>query len=126
MSVLPDFIPPSAAETPEPKQANNAFSNFSGFSSPSPADNETLANVPLAAKLRAYGKPWPLEIEGKVVCWLVPDEEAAKRCDANEAVYTAAEAEIMATLDAKGAQLFHKLKNKFGGPIGSDIDPSQM
>ena len=52
-----------------------------------------LAGLPLAAKLHAYGEPFPLMVNGRVAAWLVPDERS--RIKASEPVYTAVEVERM-------------------------------
>lgn len=60
---------------------------------------DDLDGLPLAAKLRAYGKPYPLMVDGRVAAWLVPDAEA--KVEKSEPVYTATE--VIAV--AKGERL---------------------
>lgn len=100
MSVLPDFIMPDVAKAANPAKACPHFSNFSNFSRGTDQEIEKSDSRSLAAKLRAYGLPYPLTVEGRIACWLVPDDEAAKRNDADEPTYTAADIEKLVRLDA--------------------------
>lgn len=77
-----------------------------------------LTDLPLAAKLRAYGEPWPLCVDGRVAAWLVPDDGVAKLAELSEPVYTAEEVETAATLPAEDVQRLHGLKCHFRGRIG--------
>lgn len=81
------------------------------------AARQRLSELPLTDKLRIYGKPWPLEINGRVVCWLVADDEAAEACNKAEPVYTAAEVQHMAKLPAEDVREIHELKSRFGGTV---------
>lgn len=61
-----------------------------------------MARLPLAAKLRAYGEPFPLLVSGRVVAWLVPDADTTPKKD--EPVYTAAEAVALGRAQTGGEQ----------------------
>lgn len=83
---------------------------------------QRIAELPLAAKLRIYGRPWPLKIDGRVVCWLVADDAAAKGCNKPEPVYAAAEVEHMAALPPTDVQQIHKLKARFDVTVSKPDD----
>lgn len=61
-----------------------------------------MARLPLAAKLRAYGEPFPLLVSGRVAAWLVPDADVTPKKD--EPVYTAAEAVALGRAQTGGDQ----------------------
>lgn len=117
-----------------PETANNTTdktdeSTSVGFVSGGPhafeneaAGMEAENELPLAAKLRAYGQPYPLTVDDTIKAWLVPDDEAAMRADVEGVVYTAAEVEHMASLSAQDVQYLHRLKATLGGTISPDDD----
>jgi len=77
----------------------------------------------VADKLRAYGRPYPLTINGEIVAWLVPDDAIATRvkAKANDAViYTAAEISFVSTLPAEDVRRLHHFKAALGGTLGPD------
>lgn len=79
-----------------------------------------LYYAPLAAKLRAYGDPFPLMVGDRIAAWLVPDDEAAQATDKAEPVYTAEEVKVVAELSPEEAQRLHELKSRLGGRISRD------
>lgn len=79
-----------------------------------------LGDLPLAAKLRAYGEPFPLMVGDRVAAWLASDDEAARSCEKPEPIYTADEVKVVAELSPEEAQRLHRLKAKLGGRITLD------
>lgn len=77
------------------------------------------SDTPLAARLRALGCPIALEVDGVPVCWIVADDtDAAARSDLSPCI-TAAEAGVLAGLDAAGIHYMLELKRRLGGKIES-------
>ena len=80
----------------------------------------TADDWPLAAKLRAIGCPIALEVEGRVLAWIVADEAAALRADLAGPVFTAEEAAVLAQFDAASMRRLIDLKALLGGRLQSD------
>lgn len=76
-----------------------------------------IRRLPLAAKLRAYGKPWPLKVDGRTVAWLVPDEDAKQSRRGQEPCYSAREVEVLADMPAEESKALCAWKAHFGGEI---------
>lgn len=80
-------------------------------------EQSNLDALPLADKLRCYGRPWPLEVDGRVVCCLVADEEAKRACEASEPCYTASEVDALVQAAPDEMRALHALRERFSGTI---------
>lgn len=80
-------------------------------------ERRNLEALPLADKLRAYGKPWPLMVDGRTVAVLVADEAEKRAHTGPEPCYTASEVETLAGLPDDEAKALCGWKSRFGGTI---------
>lgn len=80
-------------------------------------DHPDPAASALAYKLKAYGEPYPLKVNGEYVAWLVPDEQTAAEHELEGAVYAASEVVTLAGLSPANVQQIHALKKRFQGRV---------